>query len=645
MKQLRRIPFFATLSDAELENIGQRLQRRHCRAGELIVPEGAPGEALYLVDSGLVRLVSDAATEAAVFAHLGEGDFFGETALLTGRPHVAAVRAASDTDLWVLKKADFEALLATNPAISLAISRVLSQRLTRVDRKLVTQHLRKMLLFAGLSDDDLATIAKKLHPLQVKEGQLIFAEGEPGDNLYLIESGQVLVVSDAATEREIIARLSEGEFFGEMALLSGEPRSAAVRAVTAANLWVIGKADFEEIVTTYSPVGLTLSRVLSQRLEQTERHLVEHAAREQVRPVPVVTAPVVEERPPFLAPTPAPVPKPAAVPTPAPALKPMVVPAPAPAPMLAAVPTLAPAPKPVAVPKPAPTPKPAVIARPRPVRPPLLAGLKSWFGGLSRGAQLRLALTLALVAWLLVVAIPATIIAAASAPRGPVLDREGVVTEPAARGLNLVGFMARATNTPLPEPSEPPLPTYTPTPTRTPTLPPTPTPLPTATPVPATITPTKAPPTPTRRPPTATPVPATPTPIPEPIVWDSRLDNLGVKLVSFGGTGTYFKLVKAVWEDVPEAGGNHNIYVTILDENNNRLTGQIPIIEWEGGSQVFNPMDEKKAGDMSSCNFDFPMYGGSYSVRIQGQSDVVAGCRMPLKQHVNYRLTFKRVTR
>lgn len=644
MKQLRRIPFFATLSDAELENIVQRLQRRHCRAGELIVPAGAPGEALYLVDSGLVRLVSDAATEAAVFAHLGEGDFFGETALLTGRPHVAAVQAVSDTDLWVLKKADFEALLATNPAISLAISRVLSQRLIRADRQLATQHLRKMLLFAGLSDADLLAVAKKLHPLQVTEGQLIFAEGEPGDKLYLIESGQVLVVSDVATEREV-ARLGEGEFFGEMALLSGEPRSAAVRAVTATNLWVIGKADFEEIITTYPLVALTLSRVLSQRLEQTERHLVEHSVREQVRPAPVVPAPVVEKRPPLAAPVPKPTVVPIPAPAPLPTAKPAAAPTPAPVPVPAAVAVPTPAPKPVAVPQPAPAPKPAVVTRPRPVRPPLFAGLKSWFGGLSRGAQLRLALVLALVAWLLVVAIPATIIAAASTPRGPMLDREGVIIEPAGRGLNLVGFMARATNTPLPEPTEPPLPTYTPTPTRTPTLPPTATPLPTATPVPATLTPTKVPPTPTRRPPTATLVPATPTPIPEPVFWDSRLDNLGVKLVPFGGTGTYFKLVKAVWEDVPEAGGNHNIYITILDENNNRLTGQIPIIEWEGGVQVFTPMDEKKAGDLSNCSFDFPMYGGSYSVRIQGNSDVVTGCRMPLKQHVNYRLTFKRVTR
>jgi len=153
------------------------------------------------------------------------------------------------------------------------------------------------------------------------------------------------------------------------------------------------------------------------------------------------------------------------------------------------------------------------------------------------------------------------------------------------------------------------------------------------------------PPTPTRRPPTATPVPATPTPIPEPVVWDARLDNLGVKLVQFGGTGTYFKLVKAVWEDVPEAGGNHNIYIIILDENNNRLTGQIPIVEWGGESKVYGPIDAKPAGDLCNCNFDFPMYGGSYSVRIQGNSDVVTGCRMPLKQHVNYRLTFKRVTR
>ena len=72
--------------------------------------------------------------------------------------------------------------------------------------------------------------------------------------------------------------LGEGEFFGEMALLTGEPRTASVRAMSDVDLWALNKTDFEEILVAYPPIGLALSRVLGERLERADMHLVQHAA-------------------------------------------------------------------------------------------------------------------------------------------------------------------------------------------------------------------------------------------------------------------------------------------------------------------------------------------------------------------------------
>lgn len=77
-------------------------------------------------------------------------------------------------------------------------------------------------------------------------GQVIFRQGDPGDCAYFIRQGEVEVVGDG--DGKVIARLGLGEYFGEMALLSGSPRNATVRAATPVELAVLGKQNFIELL-------------------------------------------------------------------------------------------------------------------------------------------------------------------------------------------------------------------------------------------------------------------------------------------------------------------------------------------------------------------------------------------------------------
>lgn len=129
LAQLRRVPFFKDFPEEELEEIGAQLHSRRVPQGEVVFAEGTPGAALYLIESGQVRVVSDAASQRQVLATLAAGDFFGEMALLTDEPRSAGVIASMDTGLWALRKADFDRLLRTHPTIAVTLSRVLSRRL------------------------------------------------------------------------------------------------------------------------------------------------------------------------------------------------------------------------------------------------------------------------------------------------------------------------------------------------------------------------------------------------------------------------------------------------------------------------------------------------------------------------------------
>lgn len=104
-----------------------------------------------------------------------------------------------------------------------------------------------------------------------KKGDIVFPEGAPGDSMYIIESGQVQVVSNGQNGQDeaIFAHLGPGSFFGEMALLLGDPRSASVRVAIDAELWELHKNDLDDLLQQDPTIALNISRELSRRLSHT----------------------------------------------------------------------------------------------------------------------------------------------------------------------------------------------------------------------------------------------------------------------------------------------------------------------------------------------------------------------------------------
>jgi CPA1 family monovalent cation:H+ antiporter len=119
-----RVPLFANLSEEAQHRIVRRLRPRLTLPDELIVRKGERGESMFFIASGAVRIViPDSDVE------LGSGDFFGELALITGRPRVTDVVSLGFCQLLELGAADFRALLANDPALKAQIEAVANQRL------------------------------------------------------------------------------------------------------------------------------------------------------------------------------------------------------------------------------------------------------------------------------------------------------------------------------------------------------------------------------------------------------------------------------------------------------------------------------------------------------------------------------------
>ena len=134
---LRKVPLFSDLSEADLASFGEVTREREYPKNSVILFEDDPGDSLYIVSTGQVKvvLIGEDGREV-ILSVLGDGDFFGEMALIDDEPRSAHVIAMKDSQLLVLRRDDFQAQVAMHPQIALKLLRVLVQRLRRADEKI-----------------------------------------------------------------------------------------------------------------------------------------------------------------------------------------------------------------------------------------------------------------------------------------------------------------------------------------------------------------------------------------------------------------------------------------------------------------------------------------------------------------------------
>lgn len=127
---LQRVPFLGALAPEDREALAASVTHRRFRKGDIIFQREDAGRALFIVQSGSVRVYFPSSQGSDLtLAVFGPGDFFGEMSLLDGRPRSASAAAASDTVLITLERSDFLALLTSRPKAALSVLEVVSRRL------------------------------------------------------------------------------------------------------------------------------------------------------------------------------------------------------------------------------------------------------------------------------------------------------------------------------------------------------------------------------------------------------------------------------------------------------------------------------------------------------------------------------------
>ena len=166
---LQKVPLFSQLAPADLQRVVEVARERSYPKNSVILFEDDPGDALYVVAAGQVKvvLIGEDGREV-ILSVLGEGEFFGEMALIDDEPRSAHVIAMEDSTLIVLRREDFTGILMHTPGIALSLLRELSRRLRRVDEKvgslvLLDVHGRVAQLLLELADEtDGSRITRRL---------------------------------------------------------------------------------------------------------------------------------------------------------------------------------------------------------------------------------------------------------------------------------------------------------------------------------------------------------------------------------------------------------------------------------------------------------------------------------------------------
>ena len=240
------------------------LEKIDIRAGERLLTKGETAHAVYVIVSGTLRASAERedGTELTL-SEFGPGEIAGEMAILAGGGvYSASVSAAQDSVLVRVPRSTFEHVLKTSPQVVQELSEGIRRRVARSQLALGLTRL-----FGTLHESVLRYVESRVQWVRLQAGEVLFSEGDTGQDLYFVLGGRLRAVAGG----RVLSEMSRGESIGEIALLTGEPRTATVVAVRDSELVRISRETFEEIVQKYPKVMHVLAEIVVRRLRAKER--------------------------------------------------------------------------------------------------------------------------------------------------------------------------------------------------------------------------------------------------------------------------------------------------------------------------------------------------------------------------------------
>ncbi len=264
---LRRCSIFRFLPDEHFEKLRALLVEEQYEFGDVIVKQGDPADAFYVVTSGRVRAVKTHQNgEEIALGALRPGDSFGEAALAEGGTRSASVRCSTATTVLRLDRDDFLELAEELPDLKHHV------QLTERHRSL-QGFLYEFSNFGRLPTSALRSVIEKLSPVEIPKGHLIIREGDKAGPMYIIEKGRARAFSANNGQVRNLAYYRDGDFFGELSILNGSERAASVEAFTDCRLLALEPETVRELKRRFPEFGRLMEERLAQYQAKSEARI------------------------------------------------------------------------------------------------------------------------------------------------------------------------------------------------------------------------------------------------------------------------------------------------------------------------------------------------------------------------------------
>lgn len=236
---------FNNLEQKDLETVIGAMEEKRFKAGETVIKQGDDGDCLYVIEEGRLncfKMINGVKHDLKVYE---AGESFGELALLYNSPRAASIVAITDVITWVLDRETFNHIV---------------KDAAQKKREKYESFLKQVDILSTVEPYELMQISDALKVAFFRKNDYIIREGETGDLFYILEEGtcDATKTFEPGKPEKVIKNYSRGEYFGERALIKGEPRIANI--VATSDLVKVISLDRKAFKRLLGPIESLLKR-------------------------------------------------------------------------------------------------------------------------------------------------------------------------------------------------------------------------------------------------------------------------------------------------------------------------------------------------------------------------------------------------
>lgn len=237
IERLSRSFMFSALDETERNVVVEAMEERNYNAGDFVIRQGEDGEELFVVDSGKLACskVFKEGQAPTFLKYYEAGDAFGELALLYNAPRAASIKAEIPSKTWVLDRGTFNHIVKDS-----AIRK----------RERYEDLLGRVDLLENMDAYERSQLADAFKPCSFSKGDYVIRENDWGELFYIIVSGEASATKTLTPGKppQQVKSYGEGSYFGELALLRGEPRAANIVAESNLKCVTLDRMSFKRLL-------------------------------------------------------------------------------------------------------------------------------------------------------------------------------------------------------------------------------------------------------------------------------------------------------------------------------------------------------------------------------------------------------------